>query len=450
MKKLFKNGYVVSDTEIKKLDVLVNDEIISEVSENIVDSDAEVIDCTDKYLFPGFIDSHTHFDAGTILTRSFDDFSVGSRAEIAGGTTTFIDYATEYSGESIDTALNNWHKKSDGKCYADYAYHMALSEINDKLLNELDVVTKKGIKYFKYYMTYVNKLSDEDAYKFVQKLHSLGGVTAVHCECDDILKSSLEKVKNKYGLSNPKYFPKTRPNISESVAIKKVLDMVYELSAPIIIAHLSTKEGLDEIRKARKRGQKVIVETCPHYLTLDESVFDSDSNIVRRYICCPPIRTKEDSDALWNAIKNKEIQTIVTDHCAFSIEQKELGKDDFTKTPYGLPGAEDRPIIIYNEGVLKEKITLEEMTALLSTNVAKIYDLYPRKGVIAKGADADISIFDKDIEWVIEGTNGQSKSGYSCYDGKKVKGKFIKVYLRGNLMYDNGIIVGSKIGKYLR
>lgn len=450
MKKLFKNGYVVSDIEIKKLDVLVNDDKICEVSENIKDNEAEIIDCTGKYLFPGFIDSHTHFDAGTILTRSSDDFSVGSRSEIAGGTTTFIDYATEYSGESITSALNNWHKKTDGKCYADFAYHMALSEINENLLKELEMVVPKGIRYFKYYTTYANMLNEIDAYKFVEKLNKLGGITAVHCEDDNILKQSLKEVKDKYGLENPKYFPKTRPVISEETAIRNVLDMAYKLNSPIIIAHLSTKAGLEEIRKARLRGQKIIVETCPQYLALDESVFEKEKNIARRYICCPPIRTKEDSNALWEAIKNKEIQTIVTDHCAFNVEQKEEGKDDFTKTPYGLPGAEDRAIIIYNEGVLKDRITLEEMTALLSTNVAKIYDLYPRKGVIAKDSDADISIFDKNIEWEIDGSIGQSKSGYSCYDGKKVKGKFVKVYLRGNLMYDNNKIVGEAIGKYLK
>lgn len=450
MKLLFRGGTVVSGTRTEKLDVLVENETITQVGNDLICDDAKVIDLTGKLLFPGFIDGHTHFDLDVCNTTTADDFQSGTRAAIRGGTTLIIDFACPNKGESLAYGLDLWHKKADGKCSCDYGFHMTIDDWNESIRAEIPAMIEAGISSFKMYMTYpAMMIGDKDLFCALQELGKYGAIAGVHCENSGVIDALIAQAKEAGRLS-PASHPVTRPNALEAEAVASLLRMAQVADVPVIIVHLSTKEALEEVAIARARGQTVYVESCPHYLLLDDSRYEAeDYREAAKFICAPPLRKRTDQDALWQALADGTVQTIATDHCSFTLAQKDAGQDDFTKIPGGLPGVETRGILLWSEGVAKGKITPEQMCKLLSENAAKLYGVYPRKGIIAPGSDADLVILDPDTTGILTADGQPSKADYCPYEGWKTNGMITQVWLRGQLAVDNGKILTGPIGTFV-
>ncbi|MCI6612593.1 MAG: dihydropyrimidinase, partial [Clostridiales bacterium] len=369
MKYLFKNGTVVSGRGTRRADVLVENEKILRVGRDLSDPLARTVDVSGKLLLPGFIDAHTHFDLDVCNTTTIDDFDSGTKSAIRGGTTTIVDFACPNKGESLHYGLELWHKKAAGKCWCDYGFHMTIDDWNEEIEREIDDMYAAGISSFKMYMTYpAMMIGDEAMYKALKKLKEKGGICGVHCENSGVINALIEekKAKGEMGVSS---HPETRPDILEAEAVGRLLRIAQAVDIPVVIVHLTNAATLAEVTAARRRGQKVYVETCPQYLVLDDSVYyNEDYSRAARYVCAPPIRKAEDCRALWAGLRKGEIQTISTDHCAFTLEQKEAGRGDFTKIPGGLPGVEARGELVYSFGVATRKISLATMCRVLAEN----------------------------------------------------------------------------------
>ena len=450
MKYLFKNGTVVSGRGTRRADVLVEDEKILQVGRNLCDPLARVVDVTGKLLMPGFIDAHTHFDLDVCNTTTIDDFDSGTKSAIRGGTTTIVDFACPNKGESLHHGLELWHKKADGKCWCDYGFHMTIDDWNEEIEKEIDDMYAAGISSFKMYMTYpAMMIGDEAMYKALKKLKEKGGICGVHCENSGVINALIaeKKAASQMGVSS---HPETRPDFLEAEAVSRLLRIAQAVDIPVVIVHLTNAATLAEVTAARRRGQKVYVETCPQYLVLDDSVYyNEDYTRAARYVCAPPIRKAEDCRALWAGLRKGDIQTISTDHCAFTLEQKDAGRGDFTKIPGGLPGVEARGELVYSFGVATRKISLATMCKALSENPAKLYGMFPRKGIIAPGADADIVVYDPQADHILRAEDMVSRAGYTPYEGFVTRGCISQVWLRGKLMVENGHVIGQQTGRYM-
>ena len=451
MKLLFKGGTVVSSDGMKKLDILVNGEKILEVGEELELGDARIIDVRGKLLFPGFIDAHTHMALEVSNTITADRFGTGTKAELAGGTTCIVDYATQYRGESLRQALDNWHKKADGQSSCDYAFHLALTDWNEEISRELEEIVQKETCSFKLYMTYDTMVDDETMYAILSRLKELGGIAGVHCENNGIIQARLKELEESKGKrTDVSDYPWTRPKEAEAEAVGRLLKIAKCVDTPVIVVHLSTAAGYREILKAREEGQTVYIETCPQYLLMDESKYSLPAEEARHYMIAPPLRRKKNQDILWQALSEGRIQTIATDHCSFTKEQKMAGANDFSKTPCGMPGAEERPALIWQFGVNEDRITAEQMCIYLAENPAKLYKLYPRKGALMPGSDADIVVWNPDTEWTMTAESQQSACDYCPMEGTKIRGRAEQVYLRGRLAAENGEILEENDGVYVR
>ncbi len=450
MKYLFKNGTVVSGRGTRRADVLVENEKILQVGRNLSDPLARAIDVTGKLLMPGFIDAHTHFDLDVCNTTTADDFDSGTKSAIRGGTTTIVDFACPNKGESLHHGLDLWHRKADGKCWCDYGFHMTIDDWNAEIEKEVDDMYAAGISSFKMYMTYpAMMIGDEAMYKALKKLKEKGGICGVHCENSGVINALIEEKKaaGEMGVSS---HPETRPDFLEAEAVSRLLRIAQAVDIPVVIVHLTNAATLAEVTAARRRGQKVYVETCPQYLVLDDSVYyNEDFSRAARYVCAPPLRKPEDCRALWAGLRKGDIQTISTDHCAFTLAQKDAGRGDFTKIPGGLPGVEARGELVYSFGVTTRKISLATMCKVLSENPAKLYGMFPRKGVIAPGADADIVVYDPQADHILRAEDMVSRAGYTPYEGFVTHGSVSQVWLRGKLMVENGHVIGEQEGQYI-
>ena len=450
MKYLFKNGTVVSGRGTRRADVLVENEKILQVGRNLSDPLARAIDVTGKLLMPGFIDAHTHFDLDVCNTTTADDFDSGTKSAIRGGTTTIVDFACPNKGESLHHGLDLWHRKADGKCWCDYGFHMTIDDWNGEIEKEIDDMYAAGISSFKMYMTYpAMMIGDEAMYKALKKLKEKGGICGVHCENSGVINALIEEKKaaGEMGVSS---HPETRPDFLEAEAVSRLLRIAQAVDIPVVIVHLTNAATLAEVTAARRRGQKVYVETCPQYLVLDDSVYyNEDFSRAARYVCAPPLRKPEDCRALWAGLRKGDIQTISTDHCAFTLAQKDAGRGDFTKIPGGLPGVEARGELVYSFGVTTRKISLATMCKVLSENPAKLYGMFPRKGVIAPGADADIVVYDPQADHILRAEDMVSRAGYTPYEGFVTHGSVSQVWLRGKLMVENGHVIGEQEGQYI-
>lgn len=450
MKYLFKNGTVVSGRGTRRADVLVENEKILQVGRNLSDPLARAIDVTGKLLMPGFIDAHTHFDLDVCNTTTADDFDSGTKSAIRGGTTTIVDFACPNKGESLHHGLDLWHRKADGKCWCDYGFHMTIDDWNAEIEKEIDDMYAAGISSFKMYMTYpAMMIGDEAMYKALKKLKEKGGICGVHCENSGVINALIEEKKaaGEMGVSS---HPETRPDFLEAEAVSRLLRIAQAVDIPVVIVHLTNAATLAEVTAARRRGQKVYVETCPQYLVLDDSVYyNEDFSRAARYVCAPPLRKPEDCRALWAGLRKGDIQTISTDHCAFTLAQKNAGRGDFTKIPGGLPGVEARGELVYSFGVTTRKISLATMCKVLSENPAKLYGMFPRKGVIAPGADADIVVYDPQADHILRAEDMVSRAGYTPYEGFVTHGSVSQVWLRGKLMVENGHVIGEQEGQYI-
>ena len=450
MKTLLKGGRVVSGSGVIAADVLLEGETIAAVGPNLAADGAETVDCTDKLLFPGFIDAHTHFDLEVAGTITADDFTTGSRAALRGGTTTVIDFAAPDKGEALHTGLQRWHRKADGKTACDYAFHMTIDDWNEGISAEIKEMVDGGIPSFKMYMTYpAMMIGEKDMYFALKRLKDVGGIVGVHCENSGIIDALIAEKKSA-GEMGPSSHPRTRPNGLEAEAVSHLLRLAEQVDTPVIIVHLSTKEALEEVRAARNRGQTVYVETCPQYLLLEDSVYDDpDFTQAAKYICAPPLRSVADQEALWLALGDGEIQTVCTDHCSFTTAQKRVGQYDFTKIPGGLPGVETRGVLLYSAGVATGRITEADMCRILSENPAKLYGCWPRKGVIAPGSDADIVVYDPHADSVITAAGQLQNVDYNPYEGFQTQGSIAQVYLRGSLAVDRGTVLAGNNGRFL-
>ena len=427
MKKLLRGGFVVTPRGSRRADVLLDGEKIAQVG-HISPAEAksaEVTDVSGCYLFPGFIDAHTHFDLDVCNTTTADDFASGTRSAIRGGTTTIIDFACPNKGETLAYGLGLWHKKADGKCSCDYGFHMTIDDWNEGIEGELDDMFAAGITSFKMYLTYPAMMIGDDAR--IAELKAAGRAADVSAH------------------------PEARPDYLEAEAVARLLRIAEAADAPVVIVHLTNREALDEVAFARARGQRVYVETCPQYLALDDGVYyDANWSMAARYVCAPPIRAEENQRALWRGLRRGEIQTISTDHCSFTLAQKDMGREDFTKIPGGLPGVETRRDVVYTRVVPAARMTVAGIWRALCENPAKLYGLYPRKGVIAAGSDADIVVYDPKASHILTARDMVTKAGYTPFEGLRTEGGIAKVYLRGSLMVEDGRIVGGPEGQYLR
>ena len=441
MKTLLKGGTVVSGTGLRKADVLVEGEKISKIGRYAGAAD-QVVDVSGCLLFPGFIDAHTHFDLDVAGTTTADNFFTGSRAALRGGTTTVIDFAAPDKGESLRHGLELWHQKADGKTFCDYGFHMTIDDWNEGIRSELPEMFAAGISSFKMYMTYpAMMIGDRDMYWALKELRRLGGIAGVHCENAGVIDGMIAERKAAGKLS-PASHPMTRPPYLEAEAVSRLMRIAQAADAPVVIVHLTNHDALREVEAARKRGQTVYVETCPHYLLLDESVyFNEDYSAAARYICAPPLREKAEQPYLWKALRKGTIQTVSTDHCSFTLEQKDMGREDFTKIPGGLPGVETRGELIYSYGVAKKRISAAQMCKALCENPARLYGLYPRKGLLRRGSDADIVVYDPGASHVIQAENCVANVDYSPYEGFVTSGGIRQVWLRGRKSVENGRVL---------
>ena len=449
--KLIKNGMLVSPQKSFRADILINGETIQKIAPGIEAPDGcEVIDAAGMLVFPGFIDAHTHFDLHVAGTVTIDDFRSGTMAEAAGGTTTIIDFGTAYPGETLNEGLDNWFKKAQAGCSCDYGFHQTITEWNDQISEEVQDMIDRGVTTFKIYMTYDTQVDDKTILKVLKRLKEVGATTGCHCENSGLIEALRDEFAADERLTKVSSHYLTRPAAAEAEAIGRYCHLAEVAEEPVIDVHLTCEEGLTEIRAARARGQKVYVETCPQYLVMDDSLYENDDyDTAAKYVCAPPLRKKSDQDALWAAMASGEIQTVSTDHCSFTVEQKRLGKGDFRKIPGGMPGAETRGVVVYSEGVAKGRITKEQMCALLSENPARLYGMYPQKGVLKEGSDADIVILDPEKTWTITAAEQVSKCDYAPLEGMKITGAVKSVYLRGEKVAEDGKVVQEGRGKYI-
>ena len=450
MKLLLKGGTVVSAAGSKVADLLIEDEKIVRVGQNLTDAEATVVPMEGKLLFPGFIDAHTHFDLDVCNTTTADNFDTGTRSALRGGTTMVVDFACPNKGETLQYGLDLWHKKADGRSSCDYSFHMTIDDWNETIKSEIPKMFEQGVSSFKMYMTYpAMMIGDKDLFYALEELKKYGGIAGVHCENAGVIDALIEQHKAAGDVA-PSAHPRCRPNPLEAEAVAHLLRIAEVADVPVVIVHLSTKEALAEVMTARARGQKVYVETCPHYLLLDDSLYRQPEFIdSAQYICAPPLRTKADQELLWKALANGAIQTVSTDHCSFTLRQKDAGRDDFTKIPGGLPGVETRGLLLYSAGVAKGRITKEQMCALLAENPAKLYGAYPRKGVLQAGSDADIVVYDPEADMTITAENQHSAAGYTPFEGFRTHGSIAQVWLRGQLAVEHGELRIGAVGEYI-
>ena len=448
MKTLLRGGTVISGNGSKRADILVEDEKILRVGRGLPAAGAQVEDVSGCLLFPGFIDAHTHFALDVCNTTTADDFQTGSKAALRGGTTTVIDFACPNKGETLQYGLELWRKKA-ADCHCDYGFHMTIDDWNAGIESELDDMFAAGITSFKMYMTYpAMMLPDGDLYRALKALKARGGICGVHCENSGVI-DALVAEKKAMGENTVACHPQTRPDYLEAEAVGRILRIAQAADAPVVIVHTTNAAALAEIDQARQRGQTVYSETCPQYLALDDTVYyQTDWLSAAKFVCSPPIRKKADQDALWAGLKEGRVQTVSTDHCSFTTQQKLAGQGDFTTIPGGLPGVETRGEVVYTTGVAGGRIDLPTMCRVLSENPAKLYGLYPRKGCIAPGADADIVIYDPEADHTLRAADMVSRCDYTPFEGFRTSGSIAAVYLRGALAVDRGAVRNVK-GEYL-
>lgn len=450
MKLLLKGGTVVSAEGSRKADVLIEEEKIIKVGSDLPGDGAQIIDVTGKLLFPGFIDTHTHFDLDNGVFMTADNFETGTMAAIAGGTTTVLDFATQNKGETLTEALENWHKKADKVSSCDYGFHMAITDWNEAVKAELPLMTREGVTSYKLYMAYdALRVNDGEIFDVLRAVKAENGIVGMHCENGDLVNKLIAREK-KAGHLGPEAHPVSRPEEVEAEAVYRYMTIAKMADAPVNVVHLSTRRGLELIKAARKEGQKVYIETCPQYLLLDDSRYSLPDFEGGKYVMSPPLRKPSDSEALWEALKENTADTVGTDHCSFRFKgQKDYGKDDFSKIPNGAPGVEHRPALMYHYGVTKGKITKEQMCRLLSENPARLFGMYPRKGALLPGSDADIVVWDPEAEWTISAKDQVQNVDYTPYEGVKVTGRPERVFLRGKEAAHEGRVVEKHLGAYV-
>ena len=456
MSLLIKNGRIITAVDDYKADIYIDDETVSVIGESL-DMQADVtLDATGRYLIPGGIDPHTHIDMPFGGTVSADDFETGTRAAAHGGTTTLIDFAIQTKGQSSIAALDTWHKKAEGKTAIDYGFHMILTDMDDDRLPEMRQLADEGVTSYKLFMAYPGILYVDDGtiYRVMRKAGDDGTVICMHAEngivIDEIVKQMLKE-----GHTAPKYHALSRPTRMEAEGVHRSIAIAEVAGVPVYIVHLSSADALEQVVLARDRGVHVFAETCPQYLFLDHSYYEQEGFEGAKYVMTPPLREKWNQDALWRGLKFGDLRSISTDHCPFCYkDQKELGINDFSKIPNGGPGVENRLSLVFNGGVLPGRINLNEFVDLTSTSAAKMFGLFPKKGTVAVGSDADLVLFNPERKETISVNNPATHNmnvDYNAYEGFEITGLSETVISRGKVIIEDCKYVGRKgDGQYLK
>jgi dihydropyrimidinase len=444
---LIKNGRVVTAVDDYQADIFVNGSAIVLIGKDLVIDADKVIDAAGKLVIPGGVDPHTHLELPFGGTTTSDTFETGTRAAAFGGTTCIVDFAVQTRGTSTLKALDTWHAKAEGKTAIDYAFHMIITDMPTERIGEMRQLADDGVSSYKLFMAYPGALLSDDAtiFRAMRKAGEDGTLVCMHAE-NGIVIDELVKIAQSQGRTEPKYHALTRPTRLEAEGVHRALSIAEVAHAPVYIVHLSCYDALQELRLAQARGVMAHAETCPQYLLLDVKRYDEPGFDGAKYVLTPPLREHWNHDELWGGLRTHALDVISTDHCPFCLkEQKELGRNDFSKIPNGGPGIENRMSLIYHYGVSHGHISLNRFVELTSTAPAKIFGLFPRKGTLAVGSDADIVIFDPDHEETISYFNEKTHHmniDYSAYEGFKVKGFTETVLSRGKVIIENGNYVG--------
>ncbi|WP_421663332.1 dihydropyrimidinase [Lysinibacillus telephonicus] len=453
-KKIITGGTIATATDVFKADILIEGEKIVQIGVNLDALEAEVIDATGKYVFPGGIDPHTHLDMPFNNTVTDDDWESGTVAAAFGGTTTILDFCLTAGETKLSDAVEKWHKKAEGKAVIDYGFHLMISDLNEETEKELPLLLEQeGITSVKVFMAYAKEFqaTDRTLFKAFKIGKETGAIVMVHCENGSVIDELVEEAIAK-GNTAPIYHALTRPSEVEGEATKRAIELAHVAGATLYVVHVTCKEAVDEIIKAREKGYNVYGETCPPYLTLDQTLLAKPGFEGAKYVWSPPLRPKSHQEPLWNALKAKQLQTIGSDQCSFNFNgKKQLGLNDFSKIPNGGPFIEDRFSVLYSEGVSKGRISINDFVDMISTSAAKIFGLFPQKGTIAVGSDADIVIFDPNIKRTISAETHHMNVDYNAFEGLEVTGEPVSVLLRGEFIVKDKQFVGALGGgKYIK
>lgn len=460
MRKLIKNGTIVTAWGEQEADVLIEGEKISEIGPGLDAGDAEVVDATGMLLMPGGIDPHTHLDLPFFGTFCSDDFYTGHKAAAFGGTTSHVDFVIQPVGGTLHEGLEEWKEKAAGKICIDYGFHMAVTDLRDDVMEEIPSMLDEGITSLKLFLAYkdVFQVDDETFFNALLTAQKHGMLIMVHAENGDVI-DTLQKQIVAEGKTEPKYHAEAHPALAEGEATGRAVALAGIADAPLYVVHMTCRESLEQLELGRRRGLKVMGETCTQYLFLTVDDLAKPGFEGAKYVCSPPVREAEDQAALWESLSSGLLQVVSTDHAPFFYEGgvngrpagKELGRDSFTKIPNGMPGIEDRLMVMWDHGVNKGRFSRSRFVELMSTNPAKIFGMYPQKGEIAVGSDADILIWDPNKTHTISASTHHMNTDYNVYEGMTVKGMPVKVYLRGKLIVDGDQWLQEQgEGRYIR
>ncbi|MBX7107756.1 MAG: dihydropyrimidinase [Chitinophagales bacterium] len=452
MSVLIKNGRVITASADYAADIYIEGEQISCIGKNLSMTADEIIDASGKMIFPGGIDPHVHLDMPFMGTFSSDNYATGTLAALHGGTTMVIDFVLQTQGKPLRHALDAWQGRSNGNCFSDYSFHMAVTDFNDESKKEIkQMVEEEGITSFKTFMAYKGALmvDDRQMVGLMQEVKECGGMVTVHATNGDMIDYLIAKHRAEGKLA-PLYHYLSQPEITESEASGRFTDMIFQTGCTGYIVHMTCEGAVSAVRRAGFRNQKVYGETCIQYLLLDASLYEKDFDGAK-WVMSPPLREKKDQDALWAAINQGVVQVVATDHCPFKWEQKKMGEKDFSRIPNGHPAIEHRMELLFSEGVNKGKISLNKFVEVTSTNAAKIFGMFPKKGSIGIGSDADLIIFDPEERHALSAHSHHMNVDYSAYEGWELKGKVQTTLLRGKIAVDQGTVkIGKGYGQFVK
>ncbi len=452
MRTLFRGGTVVTAEGTRQEDLLVDGERIAAIGQRLPDDGAVVVDAGDLLLLPGGIDVHTHLDMPLGDAASADDFASGHLAAAFGGTTSHIDFAIQPRGASLREALDLWHARAAGRASIDYGFHMTIADPTPAVLDEIALLPDWGVTTVKVLMAYKGRLQVDDATLFAiaRRTASAGILLMAHCENGDAI-DLLVREAVAAGRRSPRYHALTRPAELEGEATGRAIALAAVAGAPLYVVHVTCDLALQQVRAARARGLRVWAETCPQYFFFTADDLDRPGFEGAKFVCSPPFRTALDQEALWEGVRDGSLDVVATDHCSFNFAtQKTLGRDDFSKIPSGVPAIEDRLMVLHHAGVGSGRISLGRFVELTATNPARLFGIYPRKGSLTVGADADIVLFDPQAERTLSARTHHMRVDYNLFEGMTVRGAPVAVWVRGRQIVDGDRFLGqSGSGRFL-
>jgi dihydropyrimidinase len=442
MRTLLRHGTLVSPGGQRRADILIDGERIAAIAAEVGGPADRVIDAAGRLILPGGVDAHTHLDMPLGDIRTADDFESGTVAAACGGTTTVIDYATQARGGSLQDALDAWMARAAGRAVVDFGFHMGISDLSDGVEAEMDRLVAEGVPSFKLFMAYPGRLmlNDGEIFRVLRRTAANGGLVCLHAENGPVI-DVLVRAALAAGHTTPRYHAATRPPVVEAEAVHRGSVLAGMAGAPLYVVHLSSAAGLAEVAAARRRGVGILAETCPQYLCLAEDAYDGEDGA--RYVMSPPLRPRADQDALWAGLASRALDVVATDHCPFLLDQKARGRDDFSRIPNGAPGVETRIGLLYDAGVRGGRLPIERVVEVASATPARVFGLYPRKGVIAVGADADLVVFDPSRTTRISAATHHMRVDYNPYEGRTLAGAIDLVLARGEVIVEGGRFVGA-------